>query len=60
MQPFDIPIGRCAVVNDPWGNRLVLLDVGKGSLVTDGDGRVLMDANGKPRVSRTKDSAAEP
>lgn len=36
--PFDIPIGRCAVVADPWGNRLVLLDARNGRLVTDGDG----------------------
>jgi lactoylglutathione lyase len=31
--PFDIEIGRCAVVEDPWGNRLVLLDMTKGPLV---------------------------
>ncbi len=35
VQPFDIQIGRCAVVADPWGNRLVLLDMSKGRLVTD-------------------------
>src|SRR4051794_13638675 len=23
VPPFDIQIGRCVVVNDPWGNRLV-------------------------------------
>jgi predicted enzyme related to lactoylglutathione lyase len=22
--PFDIPIGKCAVVKDPWGNRYVI------------------------------------
>lgn len=38
---FDIPIGRCAVVEDPWGNPLVLLDMSKGALVTDNDGNVL-------------------
>jgi predicted enzyme related to lactoylglutathione lyase len=27
--PFDIQIGRCAVVADPWGNVLVLLDNSK-------------------------------
>src|SRR5436190_1485443 len=26
VEPFDIQIGRCTVVADPWGNRLVLLD----------------------------------
>lgn len=33
--PFDIPIGRCAVVEDPWGNQFVLLDMTKGPLKTD-------------------------
>jgi predicted enzyme related to lactoylglutathione lyase len=50
VQPFDIPIGRCAIVEDPWANRLVLLDSSKGLLVTDATGRVLVDADGKPRV----------
>jgi uncharacterized damage-inducible protein DinB/predicted enzyme related to lactoylglutathione lyase len=39
--PFDIPIGRCVVVKDPWGNRLVLLDMRKGKLATDHDGNVV-------------------
>jgi predicted enzyme related to lactoylglutathione lyase len=38
--PFDIQIGRCAVVLDPWGNTLVLLDSSRGTLVTDEDGNV--------------------
>jgi predicted enzyme related to lactoylglutathione lyase len=50
VQPFDIPIGRCAVVQDPWGNRLVLLDQSKGLLVTDADGVVQTDAHGIPLV----------
>jgi predicted enzyme related to lactoylglutathione lyase len=50
--PFDIPIGRCAVVADPWGNRLVVLDTSRGTLVTGADGRVLLDTGGRPRVSR--------
>ena len=33
--PFDIPIGRCAVTKDPWGNRLVMLDHTKGRLQTN-------------------------
>lgn len=41
--PFDIRIGRCVVVEDPWGNRLVLLDTSKGLLVTDADGNVVGD-----------------
>ncbi len=40
VPPFDIQIGRCAVVADPWGNRLVLVDMSKGALTTDADGNV--------------------
>ena len=39
--PFDIRIGRCAVVADPWGNALVLLDMSKGRLATDEHGNVI-------------------
>lgn len=38
--PFDIPIGRCVVVRDPWGAELVLLDTNKGLYTTDADGNV--------------------
>jgi predicted enzyme related to lactoylglutathione lyase len=48
--PFDVPIGRCAVVADPWGNRLVLLDQSKGALDTDPAGAVLTNADGTARV----------
>ena len=41
VEPFEIAIGRCAVVADPFGNRLVLLDAHKGGLVTDDSGRVV-------------------
>lgn len=41
VAPFDIQIGRCAVVADPWGNRLVLLDMSKGALRTDEQGNVI-------------------
>jgi len=40
VPPFDIQIGRCVVVEDPWGNPLVLLDASKGLLKTDADGNV--------------------
>ena len=43
-EPFDIQIGRCAVVEDPWGNSLVILDMSKGRLVTDADGNVVGNA----------------
>jgi lactoylglutathione lyase len=39
--PFDIQIGRCVVVEDPWGNELVLLDTTKGLLATDEAGNVI-------------------
>ncbi len=44
VPPFDIEIGRAAVVEDPWGNHLVLLDFTKGMLVTDADGNVIGNA----------------
>ena len=40
LPPFDIQIGRCVVLEDPWGNPLVLLDISKGLLKTDADGNV--------------------
>ena len=41
VPPFDIQIGRCVVVEDPWGNPLVLLDTSKGLLKTDTKGKVI-------------------
>lgn len=38
--PFDITIGRCARVRDPFGNVLVILDQSKGRLTTDADRNV--------------------
>ena len=38
--PFDLAIGRCARIRDPFGNELVILDQTKGRLLTDTDGRV--------------------
>ena len=29
--PFDLPVGRAAVVRDPFGNNLVLVDLSKGT-----------------------------
>ncbi len=39
--PFEIRIGRCAVLEDPWGNKVVILDISKGLLKTDADGNVI-------------------
>lgn len=44
VEPFDIKIGKCVVVEDPWGNRLVLLDNSKGLLVTDDEGNVVSES----------------
>jgi predicted enzyme related to lactoylglutathione lyase len=41
VPPFDIQIGRCVVLEDPWGNPLVLLDTSKGLLKTDDEGNVI-------------------
>ena len=41
VAPFDIPIGRCSVVRDPWGNQLVLLDESKGLLATDSERNII-------------------
>jgi predicted enzyme related to lactoylglutathione lyase len=38
--PMDIPVGRLAIVEDPFGNRLVLLDSAKGTYDTDESGAV--------------------
>ncbi len=39
--PFDIPIGKCCVVMDPWSNKFVLLDSSKGVFVTDSNRNIL-------------------
>lgn len=41
VPPFDIPVGRCAVVADPWQNQYVLLDTRKGLFVTAADKTVI-------------------
>jgi predicted enzyme related to lactoylglutathione lyase len=38
--PSAIPVGRVAVVADPFGNNLVVLDLSKGRYITDSSGRV--------------------
>ena len=51
QRPFDIAIGRCARVRDPFGNELTLLDQSKGALATDREGRVI---GVTPNRSRTE------
>lgn len=38
--PVDIPVGQVAVVADPFGNVLVLVDLSKGRYATDEEGDV--------------------
>ena len=38
--PFEIDIGKCAVVSDPWGNRYCILDTSKGTYDTEANGMV--------------------
>jgi predicted enzyme related to lactoylglutathione lyase len=38
--PSGVPVGRLAVVEDIFGNQLVLLDTSKGRYATDESGRV--------------------
>ena len=40
-EPAPIAVGRVAVVADPFGNALVLLDLSAGRYVTDSEGNVL-------------------
>ena len=40
VDPVDIPVGRLAVVCDPFGNVLTLLDLSKGRYRTGDDGTV--------------------
>ena len=45
VPPFEIQIGRCVVLEDPWGNPLVLLDTSKGLMKTDADGNIIDNHN---------------
>jgi predicted enzyme related to lactoylglutathione lyase len=40
VKPSDIPVGRVAVIADPFGNSLVVVDLAKGRYVTDAAGNV--------------------
>jgi predicted enzyme related to lactoylglutathione lyase len=40
VEPSDIPVGRVAVIADPFGNPLTILDLTKGRYLTDADGNV--------------------
>lgn len=38
--PFDVRIGLCAVLLDPWKNPIIILDTSKGLLTVDESGNV--------------------
>ncbi len=38
--PFDLPVGRAAVVRDPFGNPIVLVELSKGRYLTGPTGDV--------------------
>src|SRR6056297_582959 len=39
--PFDIKIGKCAIIKDPWNNKYVILDDSKGTFITDENGNII-------------------
>ena len=40
VSTFEIPVGRVAVMSDPFGNPLVLVDLSKGRYEVKADGSV--------------------
>lgn len=56
-EPENIPVGRLSVVRDPFGNRLVLLDLSQGHYVTNGAGQVTGISNNPVRP--TSEDVAE-
>lgn len=41
VSPFEIAIGRCSVIEDPWKNKFVILDNSKGLLKVDENKNVI-------------------
>lgn len=40
-EPFDIKIGKCAVVKDLWNNEYVILDLAKCTFIADEEGNIM-------------------
>ncbi len=57
-EPQDIPVGRVAVVRDPFDNELVLVDLSKGRYVTDDASRVTGVHRDQARPARRRRSTA--
>jgi lactoylglutathione lyase len=47
LGPFDIEIGKCAVIEDPFGNQMTILDMTKGIFITDDKGNVIGQKDSK-------------
>lgn len=43
VPPFDVSIGKCSVIEDPWKNRFVILDNTRGLLKVDGNRNVIQN-----------------
>lgn len=52
--PFDIKIGKCAVVRDPWENEYVILDSSKGTFITDKNGNITGQNNKENKLLENK------
>jgi predicted enzyme related to lactoylglutathione lyase len=39
--PINIKIGKCAVIEDPWNNKMVILDSAKGTFITEKNGNII-------------------
>lgn len=39
--PIEIPIGKYAILKDPWDNELAILDSSKGLFITDNQGNII-------------------
>jgi catechol 2,3-dioxygenase-like lactoylglutathione lyase family enzyme len=54
-EPFDLPVGRAAVVRDPFGNPLVLVDLSRGRYTTSPTGDVTGVRTPPPDLSHRSD-----
>lgn len=54
VESTRIPVGQLAVVTDPFGNALVLVELSAGRYLTDADGRVV---GVEPQVTGTSDGS---
>jgi predicted enzyme related to lactoylglutathione lyase len=60
VEPAGTPVGRLAVVADPFANAPVLLDLSTGRYATDEEGRVIGVTPGSAGTGSTRSTAAGP